>query len=140
MTHRHSPFRRAALAALACTALWPRAPASASGELYVIAHQPMTLSSEEIKEIYLGEVQFAGGLRMVPVDNGSAQAPFLERVLRMTPAKYTVWWTKKAFRDGQNPPPARATDAQVLIFVKETPGAIGYVVTPPEGVHVVGRF
>jgi len=113
---------------------------AAAADMYVIAHQPLALSSDEIKEVFLGEVQFAGALHLVPVDNGSAQPEFLGRVLKMTPARYTAWWTKKAFRDGVNPPPAKASDAQVLIFVKETPGAIGYVSAPPEGVHVVGKF
>jgi ABC-type phosphate transport system substrate-binding protein len=138
MDHPRFPPRRGALLALLALAVpgW----SSPGAEVYVVANRPLSLSAEDLKEIFLGEVQFVGGARVAPVDTGSAQALFLERVLKMSAARYSSWWTKKSFRDGQNPPPSRATDAQVLAFVKETPGAIGYVGAPPEGVHLVGRF
>ncbi len=135
------PARRSLLRACAGLALARLcAAAFASDDLYVISNAQLALSPEEIKEVFLGEVQFAGSTRLVPIDNGAAQAAFLERVLRMRPDRYAAWWTKKAFRDGVNPPPVRASDAQVMAFVKDTPGAIGYVGTPPMGVFVIGRF
>lgn len=135
---RPTPWFRAAIAG---AALVLGGPGTAAADVYVIAHAPLTLNPEEIKEVFLGEVQFSGPLKLTPVDNGTAQAEFLALVMKMTPAKYGSWWTKKAFRDGVNPPPARGGDAAVAAYVRETPGAIGYVATPPaSGVHLVGRF
>jgi len=100
----------------------------------------VALSPEDVKEVFLGEVQFMGSLKWQPVDNAGAQPEFLANVLRMTAPKYAAAWTKKAFRDGLNAPPLKATDAEVLLFVKSNPGAIGYVSSPPRGVHLVGKF
>jgi len=112
-----------------------------AGEVFVIANGVPAMTSEEIKEVFLGEVQFATTLKLQPVDNAAAQADFQARVLKMTPAKYTASWTKKAFRDGLNAPPIKGSDAEVIGYVKATPGAVGYVSAPPgAGVSVLGRY
>ena len=132
--HRH--LRRTLLIA-GLAAAWSLAQAA---DVYVIANADLELTPEEVKEIFLGEVQFAGALKLQPVDNAGAQGEFLARVLKMSGPKYQGAWTKKAFRDGLNAPPLKATDAEVLSFVKSNPGAIGYVSTAPAGVRVVGKF
>jgi hypothetical protein len=106
----------------------------------VISNGVVGLNSEEVKEVFLGEVQFAGMLKLQPIDNAGAQPDFLSNVLKMSGAKYSAAWTKRAFRDGLNAPLMKATDAEVLLFVKRNPGAIGYVSAVPHGVHVVGKF
>jgi|SRR5918912_1296740 hypothetical protein len=131
----HLP-RRALLAAL----LGAACGATQAAEVYVIANADLELSPEEVKEIFLGEVQFAGTLKLQPIDNAGAQGEFLARVLKMSGTKYQGAWTKKAFRDGLNAPPLKATDAEVLSFVRSNPGAIGYVSALPTGVRIVGKF
>jgi len=128
------------LRSLADAALIGAALPAWSGDVYVIANLPLELTPEEVKEVFLGEVQFAGALKLQPVDNAGAQPDFVAKVLKMSSTKYSASWTKKAFRDGLNAPPLKATDAEVLGFVKANPGAIGYVSSPPAGVHVVGKF
>ncbi len=113
----------------------------AAGEVFVIANGVAAMTPEEVKEVFLGEVQFAGGIRLVPVDNVAAQPDFQARVLKMAAAKYTASWTKKAFRDGLNAPAVKGSDAEVIGFVRATPGAIGYVGSPPgQGVVLVGKY
>jgi hypothetical protein len=114
--------------------------AAQAGEVYVVANVTLELTPEEVKEIFLGEVQFAGPMKLLPVDNVGAQPDFLARVLKMTGPKYQASWTKKAFRDGLNAPPLKASDAEVLSFVKGNSGAIGYVSSAPAGVKIVGKF
>ncbi|HEX6706572.1 MAG TPA: hypothetical protein VF169_17570 [Albitalea sp.] len=121
---------------LAAALLLGTGPARAS-ELFVIGNGIPGMSAEEVKEVFLGEVQFAGSLRLLPIDNAVVQADFLGRVLKMTPARYAATWTKKAFRDGLNAPPLKATDAEVIGFVKANPGAIGYVGAAPPGIQVL---
>jgi len=112
-----------------------------AGEVFIIANGVPAMTPEEVKEIFLGEVQFAASLKLQPVDNAAVQADFQARVLKMSPAKYTAAWTKKAFRDGLNAPPTKGSDAEVIGFVKATPGAIGYVSSAPAGgVLVLGKF
>ena len=35
----------------------------------VIGHSTVSLSGDEIRDVFLGEKQFAGNLKLVPVDN-----------------------------------------------------------------------
>ena len=127
---------RACFALIVCL-VFLGGPATA-GDVVVITHPAVTLSPDEVRDVFLGEKQLAGDIKLVPVDNSSAQAGFLSQVVRLDAARYTTAWTKKSFRDGLNPPAVKATDAEVLEFVKRVPGAVGYVtVAAPAGVNVV---
>jgi len=111
--------------------------AAAEGPV-MITNPAITLSADDVRDVYLGEKQMAGSVKLTPVENGSAQAAFLADVMKLDAAKYATNWTKKSFRDGLTPPPAKATDAEVIDFVKRTPGGVGYVNSAPAaGVNVV---
>ena len=105
-------------------------PATAT-EVYVIAHPSVALSQAELRDMYLGEKQFAGSLKLVPVDNPVIQGYFLEKAILMDASKYALLWTKKGFRGGLSSPLVKTGDAEVISLVKTTPGAVGYVSTPP---------
>lgn len=120
--------------ALSCAAA---APALAQ---YVIANPGTNLSPADVREVYLGEKQFAGSVKLVPVDSMAAQEEFLARVLNLDKARYTAIWTKKAFRDGLVQPALKSADIEVLDFVRRTPGAVGYVHAAPSGVTVVQKY
>jgi hypothetical protein len=109
-------------------------------KVYVIAATGVSLSSGDVKEVYLGEKQFSGSLKLVPVDNAATRDAFLSKVLNMGIDKYQGTWTKKAFRDALNPPRVLSTDAEVVEFVKRTAGAVGYVAGAPAGVTVVHSY
>jgi hypothetical protein len=127
---------------LACAAagLFGLAPAAYAGDLFVIANSGTTINSADVRGIYLGEKQFAGSVKLVPVDNSAAQDQFLSKVMTMEASKYNASWTKKSFRDGVNPPAVKGSDAETIEFVKTTAGAVGYVGSAPAGVTVVGKF
>jgi len=111
--------------------------AAAEGPV-LITNPALTLSADDVHDLYLGEKQMAGTVRLMPVENASAQAGFLAQVMKLDAAKYATTWTKKSFRDGLTPPPVKATDAEVIDFVKRTPGGVGYVSSAPAGgVNVV---
>ena len=117
------------------------AASAAAADLYVIANPAVDLQSGDVRDVFLGEKQFAGSVRLHPVDNAAAQEAFLSKVLNLSPAAYTTAWTKKAFRQGLTQPPLRANDAEVIEFVRRTEGAVGYVGrTPPGGVKVLQKL
>jgi hypothetical protein len=110
-------------------------------ELYVICNAAVVLQAAEVRDVFIGEKSFAGATKLAPADNSAAQAAFLEKVLKLDASKYAGIWTKKSFRDGANPPPVKGSDAELLAYVKQTPGGCGYVSSaPPPGVNVVGKF
>jgi hypothetical protein len=106
----------------------------------VIAHPSVALTAEEVKEVFQGDKQLAGSTKLVPVENASQQADFLGKVLQSDPAKHSARWTKKAFREGLTAPATKGSDAEVMAFVKATPGAVGYVSASAPGVKVISKY
>ena len=131
--------RRPSILTLLVLAGW--ASGANAGDLYVICNAGVTLQASEIKDTFIGEKGFVGAVKLAPADNTAAQAAFLEKVLKVDAVKYAGIWTKKAFRDGVNPPPIKLSDAEALAYVKQTPGGCGYVATAPGAeVKLVARF
>jgi len=127
---------RVTLALAACMAALC-GPAKADG-LVIITNSALTLSADDVRDVFLGDKQMSGTTKLVPIDNASAQDAFLASVVKLEASKYTTVWTKKSFRDGLNPPSVKASDSEVIEFVKHTPGAVGYVKkAPASGVNVV---
>jgi hypothetical protein len=126
---------------LATAALLAACGASRAADVYVICHSGVSLTSADVREVFLGEKQFAGAVKLQPADNSVLQAVFLDKVLKMDAGKYSTSWTKKSFREGINPPPVKGSDAEALAYVKQTNGACSYVGAQPGGdVVTVGKF
>jgi hypothetical protein len=112
-----------------------------AADLYVICNSNVSLAIADIRDVFLGDKQFAGSVKLMPVDNSAAQALFLEKVMKMNAARYSTAWTKKSFRDGISPPPVEGSDAETLVYVRHTPGACSYLTTPEtNGVVIVSKF
>ena len=113
---------------------------SAWADVFVISNAS-GVAAADIKDIFLGEKQFAGALKLDPVDNAAAQAQFASKALQMDVAKYNSAWAKKAFRDGINPPAVKGSDLEVIQYIKANPGAVGYVISsPPADVKVITKY
>lgn len=131
----HAGFPRAVLlSALALPML------AFAGDVFVVAHSSVNLTADEVRDVFVGEKQSAGSVRLVVLDNGSAQGDFLTKVVKVDAAKYASIWAKKGFREGINPPAVKGGDAEVIAAVKGTPGAIGYVSKAPADVKVIQKY
>lgn len=108
-----------------------------ASDVVVIANAGVSLSASEVRDVFLGDKQFSGNTKLIPVDNSAAQENFLSNVLQISSSKYTSTWMKKAFRDGLTAPAMKSSDAEVIEFVKRTKGAVGYVGSSPSGVNIV---
>jgi ABC-type phosphate transport system substrate-binding protein len=108
-----------------------------AAEVVVIANQGIEISSDEVKDVFLGEKQFSGSTKLDVIDNASLQDDFLSKIMHMDITKYRSVWTKKSFRDGLTPPALKTGDAEVIEYIKRTPGAIGYVSSKPAGVKII---
>jgi hypothetical protein len=116
------------------------APAHA-GDLYIACSAGVTLTLADVRDVFLGEKQFAGPVKLQPVDNNAEQAEFLAKVLKMDWTKYTTTWSKKSFRDGATPPSTKSGDAEIIEYLKHTPGGCGYLGSaPPAGLTLVGKL
>jgi len=130
---RKIPFIAAALLGAAAASSW-------AGDLFVVGHPSVTLSADEVREVFMGDKQFAGSVKLTPVENASMQADFQGKVLKVDAARYASVWSKKGFREGLSPPPVRATDADVLAAIKANPGTLGYVSKPSPDVKVIQKY
>lgn len=108
-----------------------------AADIIVISNPGVTISAGDVRDIFLGEKQFAGNTKLVVIDNAALQEGFLDKYIHMDINKYNGIWTKKSFRDGLNPPAVKSGDAEVIEFVKRTPGSIGYISHPAAGVNTV---
>ncbi len=141
LSRRTTSVRRRLSALVTLLALAAAAGSASAGDLFVICNPGVTLQAGDVKDVFLGDKAFAGAVKLSPADNAAAQATFLEKVLKLDAGKYSGIWTKKSFRDGANPPPVKGTDAEMVAYVKQTPGACGYVgSTPAAGVTVIAKF
>ena len=112
--------------------------ASSADSLYVICNPAVAISQGDLRDVFLGEKQFSGRVRLAPADNRAAQAVFLEKILMMSAAKYSTSWIKKSFRDGVNPLPVKGSDAETIAYVRREKGGCSYVtVQPGPGVKIV---
>lgn len=139
----HSRPLRAPRALLTALMLWTFGGLSSAiaADVYVIAHPSTKVGTDAIREIYIGEKQFAGEIKIIPVDNAGAQTDFLEKALKLDSTRYANLWVKKSFRDALNPPSMRNSDKDVIDFVRKTPGAIAYVSSaPPSGVVLIQKY
>ena len=115
-------------------------PAMAS-DVYVIAHPSVSLTQMELRDVYLGKKQFAGSLKLAPVDNSAVQGEFLAKAIKIDAIKYASLWTKLGFRGGLASPVVMTGDAEVSRFVKNTVGAVGYISSPPpQGVTQLFKY
>ncbi len=116
-------------------------------DVLVVAHPdvPATeLDEQTLQRIYLGKkTRWGGGLDVVPVmlKGGLAHQEFVEGVLDRTVARFVTFWKQALFTGRGVPPRSFATEKELLFYVSQTPGAVGYVsadtATPGVKVNVV---
>ena len=109
------------------------APPGLAGGLVVIASPEVpddTISIEKLADIYtLRKTFWSNEIPVVPV-NREATSPvrekFSEAVFKLSPQELAEYWNRLRFQ-GKLPPLVQASDQAVLGFVRNVPGAIGYI-------------
>ncbi len=147
LTYRNSPppaiavRRRAYLSIFATLLFAGLVPLARAGDLYITCSAGVMLTMADMRDVFLGEKQFAGPVKLLPVDNSAAQQDFLAKLLKMEGTKYTTMWTKKSFRDGATPPSTKSGDTEVIEYLKHTAGGCGYLSSaPPAGLTLIGKI
>jgi ABC-type phosphate transport system substrate-binding protein len=139
-------FRPFPLLAL-LTALAGAAPARAADQPFlVVAHpaiQVTELSRAHLSRLFLKKsTQWSDGSAVRPVEPlqpGLRQA-FARQVHERSLADLAAYWNALIFSGRELPPLEKSNDADVVSYVRATPGAIGYVSAGADttGVQVVG--
>ncbi len=100
----------------------------------VIAHEGVAeseLPKDVIAKLFLKQApKFPSGTAAKPVDlvkTSPVRAEFSTAVLGRPVTAVETYWQQQIFAGKDVPPPAKASDDEVIAFVRSTPGAIGYV-------------
>ncbi len=107
------------------------APAQADDALVVVAHAPLRgLDAEALRRIYTGRMIELENQVLRPVNLPSghpARKRFLALVMQQDDEDYLAYWTVRRYVGKGAPPRELATPADVVNYVRSTPGAIGYL-------------
>jgi len=103
-----------------------------AGDVMIVCNSnvPEDLSSQEIRDIYLGnKTMWPSGKTVffVTLDDSDIHAEFLDMYVHKTPAQINKYWKTKIYT-GRGKPPMEFDDPQKLMdYVSKTDGAIGYL-------------
>jgi len=111
------------------------APLAAADDFVVIVHPSVAgahMRRPDLAAVFLRKAtRWGGGKPAVPVDQSGTSAvrkAFSDSVLGMPAAAAVQYWQKLMFASSPlRPPPVKGSDAEVIAFVSQTEGAVGYV-------------
>lgn len=105
---------------------------SAWAEVRIIAHpavSPNTMKKADAAMIFLGKkTAWDNGEKIVPVilRSGATHETFLKDVVEKTSAQFSTYWKQMAFWGKGREPKSFDTEADLVKYVSETKGAVGY--------------
>ncbi len=115
-----------------------------AGDIKVIANSSLatdTISAHELRSVFLEEKNSLGGMHVEPVleRSGAAHEVFLKEFLRESDTELQTYYRGLVVTGRGLMPKALGSDAEVVAYVAETKGAIGYVnaETSTEGVKTL---
>lgn len=102
-----------------------------------------TVNIPDLRSIYLGKKKKLGdGTDVMPVyqTSGSTHKKFLSSVVKKTPGQFRTYWKRAVFAGGRVSFKRVRTEEELVAFVQENEGAIGYVSKDLDldGVKVLG--
>lgn len=89
-----------------------------------------SLSQGQLQGIFLGKETFWGdGKRIILTTNpsGPSHREFLDRVVQQSPRRYSNYWKRAVFTGRGNPPKSFSNEEDLVRYIVDNPGAIGYV-------------
>lgn len=96
----------------------------------IIGHPGVSkLNTSTVERIFTGKVVEVDGTHITAVNlkSGALRDRFLQRYLNQDDDKYTAYWTVRRFIGKGIPPKELSSATEVIDFVQNTPGAIGYI-------------
>ncbi len=114
----------------------------ASAQVFIIANNSVSetkLDREAVERIFLGKkLQWSDGSLVVPVSlrSGGVHKAFMKNFLDRDPSQFSTYWKQAVFTGRGVPPKSFEREADLIEFVAQTPGAIGYVSSIPSSKQV----
>ena len=126
---------KATILAVSAILMWMVLPGTAAGQDYkVVVNEANTIkdiSKQQITRCFMKQTtKWPNGLPVTPVDQAASSAvreSFSNSVLERDVSAVKSYWQRQIFSGRGVPPPEKASDGEVLAFVRANPGAVGYV-------------
>jgi hypothetical protein len=121
------------------------APTQDRGGVVLIAHATMpSIDTQTAQRLFNGRAVEVAGVVVLPVNaapGSKARERFMAQVMAMDEDKYVAYWTVRKHVGKGTPPRELKTATEVMDFVQNTPGALGYVMAAElrPGLNVVLR-
>lgn len=109
----------------------------------VVAHAGVRkLDATQVQRIFTGRVVQLGGQVLLPVNyppGNLLRQRFLNDYLQQDEDGYTAYWTVRRYVGKGVPPRELTTTGELILYVLNTPGAIGYLeeTDVPPGMNIV---
>lgn len=106
---------------------------ASSSEFIIIANksiQSTTISVVELKKAFLGEKEIWGNGQKIVVTTlncGKTHLLFLKQVLHKSCTQFKNYWQQNIFNGQKTPPKSFLNEKELMQYVAQTPGAIGYI-------------
>lgn len=132
---------RAIFAFILLTALLSPVLSLADGAV-IIANKDVpssALSSDDVKQIFLGnKTAWDNGDKIVFVvqDRTKTADVFLKTYVKKSSSQYDNFWKKQVFTGKGKAPQSFSSDQELVEFVANTPGAIGYISSDANSTNV----
>lgn len=95
------------------------------------ANTTETISKKELSEIFLkNKTKWDDGSSITPVDlkaSSETRKAFSNEILGRDVGAIRSYWQQAAFSGAGTAPVERSSEAEVITFVKNNPGAVGYI-------------
>jgi hypothetical protein len=121
------------------------APLQDRGGLVLIAHTGLPpIDATTAQRLFSGRAVEVAGVVVLPVNaapSSKARERFMAQVMAMDEDKYVAYWTVRKHIGKGTPPRELKSAIEVMDFVQNTPGALGYVMASElrPGINVVMR-
>ncbi|MEP6763134.1 MAG: hypothetical protein ABJB66_02425 [Gemmatimonadaceae bacterium] len=127
--------RSVAICAVVMTLVTSASAQVASAQAYKLivndANHASGISSSEVAQIFMKKkTDWPSGEAVIPVDqsaNSPSRVAFSKDVLHRDVMAMKLYWQQQMFAGRANAPDEKASDAVVVAYIKDNPGAIGYV-------------
>lgn len=89
-----------------------------------------SLSKEDIKKVFLGKkIKWDDGSRInvAVMSDGDAHQELVKEYVQRSAAQFTVWWRRQVFTGRGSFPKTFSSEADMIKYVAETDGAVGYI-------------
>lgn len=105
----------------------------AAAEVVIIGNPDLpdpALNAKDLQRIYMGkQTRWVNDEAIVPVmlKAGPVHVAFVEDYLGRSVHRFVTYWRQMVFTGKGIPPRGFADEQELIIFVAETPGAVGYI-------------